>query len=143
MMMAERFGHADPHALKGLRVLIVEDDFLTARWLAAHLEEWGCSVVGPASSAEEGERIVETKPLDAALLDVNLRGIHSGSIADALDKRGVPFLFVTGYASPRILPNHLLARPRLYKPLDERELLSAMLQRITGEEGDPHPPETL
>lgn len=130
MMMVDRSEAERAESLKGLRVLIVEDDFLTARWLASQLEEWGCRVVGPAASAGEGARMVESKSIDAALLDVNLRGEHSGGIADALEQKGVPFLFVTGYASPRILPKHLLDRPRLYKPLDERELLAAMMQRF-------------
>ncbi len=136
MMMADEPEVEQRKALKGLRVLVVEDDYLTARWLASHLEEWGCRVVGPAASAEEGERMVDSRPIDAALLDVNLRGKHSGAIADALERRGVPFLFVTGYTSPQILPVHLLHRPRLYKPLDERELRAAMVRRIeSGEQG--------
>lgn len=130
MMMVDQRDAELREALKGLRVLVVEDDYLTARWLTSQLTEWGCRVVGPAASAREGERIVETKPLDAALLDVNLRGQHSGGIADALDVRGVPYLFVTGYASPRLLPKHLLDHPRLYKPLDERELLAAMARSL-------------
>lgn len=127
--------------LRGLRVLVVEDDYLMARWLTSQLEDWGCNVIGPVASADLGQRVARSKPIDAALLDINLRGEHSGPVADALDARGVPFLFVTGYASPQILPSHLLSRPRLLKPIDERELCAAIVRRLDERvEGQAGPP---
>lgn len=114
-------------ALIGLRILIVEDEFLMARRLETLLKSWGCEVVGPAASLDEGNRLAQDTTIDAALLDINLRGVHSGPIADSLLQRGRPLIFVTGYASPKQLPDHLRAQPRLHKPVRETELRAAMI----------------
>ncbi len=118
-------------ALIGLRVLIVEDEFLMARRLTKLLESWGCEVIGPAASLDEGRKLASRDDVDAALLDINLRGVHSGPIADFLLEHGHPLIFVTGYASPKQLPDHLRAQPRLHKPVRDSELKAAMISVFT------------
>lgn len=80
-----------------MRVLVVEDEVIIAMSLEDMLVDLGCSVVGPATSLEEGLSLAATVDLDAALLDVNLDGKRSESVADLLRQRGVPFAFITGY----------------------------------------------
>ncbi|MGF6301189.1 MULTISPECIES: hypothetical protein [Paraburkholderia] len=72
--------------------------FLVAPGLAALLAEAGTTVVGPIGWAEEALAFVEDEAdtLDGAVLDVNLHGEKSYSIADALTRRHVRFVFVTG-----------------------------------------------
>lgn len=85
-----------------MKVLIVEDEALVAIDLAMQVEDLGEEVVGPMSSLESGIKAAEKEPLDFALLDINLRGKRSTPIAERLEARGVPFVFLTGYDSPRI-----------------------------------------
>jgi CheY-like chemotaxis protein len=71
--------------------------------------------------------LLEKDRPDFMLLDVNVGGEMSYSLADALVERGIRFLFVTGYNSPSVLgkyKNH----PRLEKPVDFQELKDALLK---------------
>ncbi len=81
------------------RILVLDDEPLVSMLVEDWLRELGCEVVGPARSVEEGLDFVGTAPLDAAILDVNLGGENSYSVANALKIKGVPFAFVTGDGS--------------------------------------------
>ncbi|SDY92311.1 Response regulator receiver domain-containing protein [Citreimonas salinaria] len=99
-------------------VLLVEDDFLIAMDVAASLEEDGARVVGPAATVSVAlDLISQTESLDAAILDINLRGTTSYAIADVLRDRGVPIVFVTGY-DKSIVPDHYADVPICQKPFD-------------------------
>ena len=63
-----------PAGLTGLRILIVEDVLLVADLIRDQLESFGCTVIGPTARVDSALRLLETTPLDGALLDVNLAG---------------------------------------------------------------------
>ena len=85
-------------ALRGKRVLLVEDEAVIAFAVEDILLDLGCQVVGPAFSLEEAIAMASAEPIDAAILDVNLNDQRSYAVADELQRRGIPFLFATGYA---------------------------------------------
>ena len=59
----------------GQHVLVVEDSYLVALDLTEALEREGADLVGPAYNLDKAHRLsLETRKLDAAVLDVNLRG---------------------------------------------------------------------
>lgn len=116
--------------LKGMRVLIVEDTLIVAEMLADMLGFAGVQVVGPVSRVESGVALAQAEQLDGALLDVNLDGRNSGPIAEALQQRGVPFIFLTGYSDAAALPARFRDAPRLVKPFEEAELEAAMAARF-------------
>ncbi len=110
----------------GLRVLVVEDMWLVAEDLAMELEDMGCHVAGPAGRLEQGLAIAQAETLDGALLDVNLGVDNSFPIATELKARGVPFVFLTGYDMSEAFPPDLVDVPRLRKPINPRDLTSAL-----------------
>jgi DNA-binding response OmpR family regulator len=112
-------------ALEGLRVLVVEDEVLIAMMLEEMLHEAGCVMVGPASRVEKAVEAARAEPIDLALLDVNLAGEKVFPVADALARRGVPFVFLTGYGRSS-LPAPYADRPALSKPFKLAALLSAL-----------------
>jgi CheY-like chemotaxis protein len=63
--------------LTGLRVLVVEDEFLIALDLLAILDDLGCVALGPAPTVAEALHLLAADPPDAALLDMNLRGVRA------------------------------------------------------------------
>ena len=102
--------------LQGCRILIVEDEYLLADDLSHALESAGAKVLGPLGSVEDATAFIAGEPsIDAAVLDVNLRGDMVFPVADALRARGVPFAFATGY-DQWALPQRFADAPRVEKP---------------------------
>ena len=88
--------------LRGKRVLVVEDEALIAVMVEDMLLEMGSEVVGPAATIEAALALAREEELDAAVLDVNVRGERIDPVAEALMARGVPLLFATGYGEVRL-----------------------------------------
>lgn len=89
----------EPEAARATgKLLVVEDEMLIAMQMAESLQDAGWSVLGPAATVEEASQILEgSERPDAAILDVNLDGKTVFPFAEALQARGIPFLFCTGY----------------------------------------------
>ena len=78
------------------RILVVDDEPLISMLVEGWLKELGCEVVGPARSLRDGLDFAKLGNLDGAILDVNLAGESSLSLANALRLKGVPVAFTTG-----------------------------------------------
>ncbi|RDY67577.1 response regulator [Lysobacter soli] len=98
-----------------LRVLIVEDEFLIASMLEAHLVRLGYTVPPIAATVEEALSILEQNEIHLAVVDINLAGTASYPVADALKARSIPFVFTTGYGQSG-LPEPYRAFPIVQKP---------------------------
>lgn len=117
--------------LKGRRILVVEDESLVAMLLETILDDMGCETVGPISNVAEAVRLIEGgEPLHGALLDVNVAGFEVFPAAMALEARGVPFVFSTGYGEGG-LPEEWKGRITLQKPFTE-VAVEAALKRALG-----------
>jgi CheY-like chemotaxis protein len=121
------------NSLKGVRVLVVEDEYFVAIMLEEMLESAGCVVMGPVPRLQEALDAVDHEDYDVALLDVNLAGERIDPVADALSERDVPFMFVTGYGA-NALPREYAERPHIGKPFRMAELLG-MLSSILKYDG--------
>jgi CheY-like chemotaxis protein len=97
------------------RILVVEDAPVIAMALQDMLEDLGHEVVGPIGNMAVALEMAAAEALDAAVIDINIRGGKIYPVARSLDARGIPFLLVSGYAD-RSLPPDLIDRPRLEKP---------------------------
>lgn len=111
--------------LEGQRVLIVEDEFIIAMDIETAVLQEGCVVVALATSVEQALVQIASHPLDLAILDANLHGKSVERVAEALDDKGVPFLFATGYGIDS-LPVGWKARPVLGKPFTAAQLAQAL-----------------
>lgn len=116
--------------LRGTRVLVVEDEMLVAMMIEDMLEEFGCTVVGPASRVAAAFDLIETEEIDGAVLDVNLGGERVFPVAEALRTRRIPFVFATGYNVNGLQPD-FADSPAIQKPFRSdqfrRVLTSALL----------------
>jgi CheY-like chemotaxis protein len=113
------------NGLSGLRVLIVEDEFLIAMLLEDLLVELGCVVSGSASKPAQALELLETVDVDIAVLDVNLEGVDSFGIAAALKAKKIPFMFATGYGGSRV-SQEFASYPVIQKPYRLEELAGAL-----------------
>ena len=109
----------------GLRVLLVEDEMMVALLLETVLIDLGHQVVGPVARLERGLEVVEREATDLAVLDVNIDGPEVYPIAAALEARGIPFIFTTGYGSDG-LHSAYRNRPVLQKPYRSDDLKAAI-----------------
>ena len=103
------------------KVLVVEDEELVAMMLADLLMELNYGVLGPVGELTRALALVKEAAPHAALLDVSLHGVASFPLAEALQAKGVPFAFTTGYGE-RDFPPAFRQVPRLSKPFDLPEL---------------------
>ncbi|WP_033919855.1 response regulator [Sphingomonas sp. 37zxx] len=96
------------------RVLIVEDEPLIAMMLEDFLDALDRDVAGTAETVQTALELVQAGSVDAAILDVNLRGGEkSWPVADALAAAGIPFVLATG---GDVLAEAHRDRPVLSKP---------------------------
>jgi CheY-like chemotaxis protein len=115
--------------LKGLRVLVVEDEALVALQLEDMLHELGCSIVGPASRVGQALALLGGQPVDAAVLDLNVAGELVYPVADVLASRSLPYIFATGYGASGLTEPYR-SRPVLQKPFLQSQLRDAMLHSL-------------
>jgi DNA-binding response OmpR family regulator len=117
------------NALKGKRILLVEDEALVAMLVEDELLDAGAHIVGTASSVAEALRIIEAAMGDggisAAVLGLNLDGEAVWPVANALDELGVPFVIETGYGLGCNTGKYATA-PVLHKPFDPQVLIGAV-----------------
>ena len=112
--------------LRGLHLLLVEDEYLLALGLADAASDLGAEVFGPVGSVQDALALVQKLPeLDAAILDINLGDATIYPVADALRARGVPFFFSTASA-PIELPERFRDVPVCRKPFDVAAFRAAL-----------------
>jgi CheY-like chemotaxis protein len=112
--------------LRDRRILIVEDEYLLANDLHNALRTAGIAVLGPVPSVAAALAMIAAEAMiDAAVLDINLRGEMVFAVADALRARGVPFAFATGY-DQAVVPDRFADAPRAEKPLKGRQVKAAL-----------------
>jgi len=114
-------------SLHGLRILIVEDNYVLADAMRSLLVRYEGVVTAVAATVAQAFTALDESGADVAVLDVNLGGTSVVPFAERLSADGVPFLFVTGYGDdPELLPEHLRGHPRLEKPVEAERLVGVL-----------------
>jgi CheY-like chemotaxis protein len=107
-------------------VLVVEDEFIVAFDLAETVRDEGFMLAGPYAHGEEAlERLDNDNP-DCAILDVKLADGEVYSLADELNRRGIPILFHSGHEVPRDLLARYPDAKACSKPCPPNELLDSL-----------------
>lgn len=115
-------------ALDGRVIMLVEDEFFQAADLARALSEAGARLVGPLPTLDAALAALENGvSVDVAVLDINLRGQMVYPVAQMLERRGIPFLFATGY-DRSVLPTSLQDVQVLEKPYQVQNLVAAVAE---------------
>lgn len=110
----------------GKRILLAEDDYFIVTEMAHTFKSLGALLIGPfATVAGILEYLDAGRPLDGAVLDINLRGEMAFDVADRLASRRVPFVFTSGY-SDNMIPGRFASVARCEKPVDAAKVASAL-----------------
>lgn len=110
-------------------MLIVEDEMTIVLLIEETLLDLGAQIIGPASRLDMAMRLAAESSIDAAILDINIRGGNSYPVADILATREIPFVFCSGYSGWALEERHR-DRPRLSKPFSPEELRERVLQLL-------------
>jgi len=115
----------DRQALRGLKILVVDDEFLIAVAIEDSLKEAGAEIISAATSPD-AMKIAAEAPLAAAVLDVRLGRQTSEEVADVLATRGIPFVFYSGQPLPENIREKHAAAQLLMKPVNHDALIHAV-----------------
>lgn len=112
--------------LRDRRILVVEDDYFWADELGGGLRRAGAAVLGPIGTVASALSLLAPEPdLDAAVIDMNLRGERADPVANRLLALRVPVLLVTGYDCSSLCEAHAHL-PCLEKPVALDTVLAAL-----------------
>jgi len=117
--------------LSNRKVLVVEDEMMIAMLIEDMLDELGCTLVGPATNVPRALDLIDKEQVEVAVLDLNLDGQDTYAIADALQRKNLPFIFATGYGSAGLRKEYG-NRPVLQKPFQISELETALVEALAG-----------
>jgi DNA-binding response OmpR family regulator len=115
-------------SLKGVRVLVVEDNWHVAKALKSALEQVGMNVSGPAATTAEARRLIAEHMPRVAVIDVNLKREMASSLIEELHNQGVSVVVVSGYAVPPVSIDKAAAI--LQKPFSAAELLFSLRDAV-------------
>ena len=108
------------------RVLIAEDEAVVGFSVAEDLGEFGYQAFGPFVTGRDALRWLETETADLAVLDVLLKDGVCTELADALTRRGVPFLVFSGGMRDRSTPKSFDHAVWIEKPASIEHLVEAL-----------------
>jgi CheY-like chemotaxis protein len=97
--------------------------------IADMVGELGHRVVAEAGNIDDAGQYALMGEFDLAILDINIGGFGVDPIAEVIEERGRPFLFITGYGQQH-LPSLFRRKPVLQKPvlIDKlRETINSLL----------------
>lgn len=123
-----------PDIARSRAILLVEDEPSLSSVLQRHLEHRGYTVT-PASSAEEGVRLLGSRRFDCVVLDNGLPGeMGITALPEIVSRTDAPVIMISGFADEDAVKDALLlgAKAFLPKPLDVDALEERIAQLCQG-----------
>jgi CheY-like chemotaxis protein len=106
--------------------LLAEDDYLLAFDLQDEFVSHGAEVIGPANDIDSAFELARSRlQIDAAVIDLNLRGEFAFHLVDELVRRDTPVVFTTGY-NLEVVPYRLRHISLFMKPIPASEIAQGL-----------------
>lgn len=112
--------------LEGLRILLVEDEYLIAMDVETICLEHGAvavTIVGRLSDLDADSLM---QHIDIAILDLMLNGQSTLDFAARLQRRGIPFIFATGQSMTQEIRTRFPHVQLVEKPYSGDDLVKAL-----------------
>jgi CheY-like chemotaxis protein len=109
--------------LEGLRILVLEDEYLIAMDVEQLCRDHGAVDVTVARCLED---IEDGLDFDAAIIDVLLGGVSTFGFAARLKDTGTPFVFASGYTDDAELAKRFPGVAMVGKPYSGKDLVEAV-----------------
>jgi CheY-like chemotaxis protein len=115
---------------KKIKILIAEDEALTAMALCLDLTSLGYETCTPVATGENAIKTVEKDKPDVVLMDIRLSGKMDGIKAarEIYSRFKTPVIFMTGYSNDKIMKkaNNIDPASILVKPIQIYEIKAAI-----------------
>ena len=111
--------------LAGLRILVLEDEFLIAMDVEQLCRDYGAENVVIVRSIGEVEQGLAAE-FDAAIIDVLLDGVSTLEFATRLRDDNVPFVFASGYTDSDEISKLFPGVTMIGKPYSGNDLIAAV-----------------
>ena len=112
--------------LANARILILEDEAITALELAVAVEMADGVVLGPVGTVAAALALLQEQSVSGAILDANLPDGEMTPVAIWLLDRGVPVIVHTGVGAPDALRERYPDVPVYLKPSSSDRLVEAL-----------------
>ena len=118
-------------SLRGVKVLVVEDDEAARYILSKQLEQAG-AIVTAVENARQAVEVLGSEAIDVLLTDILLRDANGLQLLASLPSRPPVAIVVTAFIDDAVLERALSAGFNLYlpKPLDPLVLVQEIAQRV-------------
>ena len=114
----------------GPRILIVEDNRIVSLDIQTKLEQFGCLVVGTATSGLAAINSVSELNPDLVLMDINLEGSMDGIEAahQIRQDNALPIIFLTAFSDEKTKQRAMRINPTSYitKPYSDSDLMNSL-----------------
>ena len=115
-----------PPLLNGLRILVLEDEFLIAMDVEQLCRDYGAGEVVIARDLTEIDQQKVATQFDAAIVDLMLAGASTVDFASRLRQSGVPFIFASGYSDADEIKTSFPGIRLVTKPYSGDDLVEAV-----------------
>jgi CheY-like chemotaxis protein len=119
-----------PDSTKRKRIMVVEDEGVTAMMISSSLVEMGYSVIASEFSGEEAVKKAEEDRPDLIVMDIVLDGEMDGieAAGEIQSRFRIPVVYLTAHTSDAILKRIKKTEPfgHIIKPFNDRELHAAI-----------------
>jgi GAF domain-containing protein/DNA-binding response OmpR family regulator len=119
-------------ALKGRRILVVDDNATNRRILALQTAKWGM-VVQDTEAPEEALRMLKSAPYDLAIVDMHMPGMDGATLAQAMRDAGHTLPLVLFSSLGRREGADSLFAASLAKPLRQSALHDTLMALLTAD----------
>ncbi len=113
-----------------VKILLVEDEFITRESLNSVLSEMGYGISGEAMTAAAALDVLDNGDTDLAILDINIKGAEDGIwLAKKIRKSyNIPFIFLTAFGNKATVERAIEAEPYGYlvKPFNKVDVYTAI-----------------
>jgi len=109
-------------------ILIVEDEGIITESIKITLENLGYNVSGIANNALDAIEILNTKPIDIAIVDINIQGDKNGIWLAKNSLQNIPFIYLTAYGDNKTIQQAIETKPSSYllKPFKKINISTAV-----------------
>ncbi len=112
---------------ENIKVMIVEDEAITAKCLQMDLEDIGLQVLDPLSNGEDAIKIAQLEHPSLILMDIRLAGSMDGieTAEKILQNQKIPIIYLTGFSTTLVKERAQKTNPAgfLEKPINVNRVI--------------------